>query len=275
MNIKPIPFSVDNAVAVLKDTKNMILVGASVPVGFFAYPGKPRLMAPVDCDIHTLATPSHDLFATLEALCQAVGASKEIPAQLSQTALVGGFEDGAPNASNIGRVLVGAMPENTILVDEAITSGRQLGDSIPFAPAHDCIDITGGAIGFGLSAAVGAAIAAPDRRVIALVGDGSAMYTIQALWTMAREQLNVTTVIFDNRSYRILRGELANMGGPAPGENAARMLDLDQPDLDWVSMAKGHGVPAVRVDSLSGFDQALRRANATPGPSLIALRTES
>jgi acetolactate synthase-1/2/3 large subunit len=111
--------------------------------------------------------------------------------------------------------------------------------------------------------------------VIALVGDGSAMYTIQALWTMAREQLNVTTVIFDNRSYRILRGELANMGGPAPGVNAARMLDLDQPDLDWVSMAKGHGVPAVRVDSLSSFDQALRRANATPGPSLIALRMES
>lgn len=275
VNVKPIPFSVDNAVAVLKEAKDIIMVGATVPVGFFAYPGKPRLMAPPDCTVHTLATPGHDLFATLDALCQAVGASKATPAQLSDSALAGGFEDGAPNAGNIGRVLVGAMPEHAILVDEAVTSGRQLADTIPFAPAHDCIDITGGAIGFGLPAAVGAAIAAPERRVIALVGDGSAMYTIQALWTMAREQLNVTTVIFDNRSYRILRGELANMGGPAPGVNAARMLDLDQPDLDWVSMAKGHGVPAVRVDSLSGFDQALRRANATPGPSLIALRMES
>ena len=149
-------------VAVLKDAKDIIMVGATVPVGFFAYPGKPRLMAPPDCTIHTLATPGHDLFATLDALCQAVGASKATPAQLSDSALAGGFEDGAPNAGNIGRVLVGAMPEQAILVDEAVTSGRQLADTIPFAPAHDCIDITGGAIGFGLPAAVGAAIAAPD-----------------------------------------------------------------------------------------------------------------
>jgi acetolactate synthase-1/2/3 large subunit len=275
VNVRALPFAVDEAVKTLKGTNDLILLGASAPVGFFAYPDKPRLMAPPDCLVHTLATPGHDLLATLEALCEAVGAKQTPPAQLSQTAMSGGFEDGTPNSANIGRVLVGALPEHAIWVDEAITSGRQLADSIPYAPAHDCIDITGGAIGFGLPAAVGAAIAAPDRRVVALVGDGSAMYTIQALWTMAREQLNVTTVIFDNRSYRILRGELSNMGGPKPGVNAARMLDLDQPDLDWISLAKGHGVPAVAVNTLSGFDEALRRANATPGPSLIALRMET
>jgi acetolactate synthase-1/2/3 large subunit len=169
-------------------------------------------------------------------------------------------------------VLAQALPENAILIDEAVTSGRQLADSIPLAAPHDCLDITGGAIGFGLPAAVGAAIAAPDRRVIALVGDGSAMYTVQALWTMAREQLNITVVIFDNRSYRILRGELANMGGPEPGANADRMLKLNAPDLDWVSMARAHGLDGVSVDTLKGFDQALRHANTTPGPSLIALR---
>lgn len=275
VNVRPLPFAVDDAVKALKGTKDLILIGASTPVGFFAYPNKPRLMAPNDCAIHTLATPGHDLLATLEALCEAVGAQQASPAQLAQTPLSGGFNDGTPNACNIGRVLVGTLPDQAILVDEAVTSGRELADSIAFAPAHDCIDITGGAIGFGLPAAVGAAIAAPDRRVVALVGDGSAMYTIQALWTMAREQLNVTTVIFDNRSYRILRGELTNMGGPAPGVNAARMLDLDQPYLDWVSMAKAHGVPAVSVDTLAGFDDALRRANETPGPSLIALRMQA
>lgn len=272
VNIRPLPFPVDGAVKALQGTRNLILVGATDPVAFFAYPEKQRRIAPADCKVTHLATPLHDVFSTLEALCDAVGAGSETPAQLATDLPAPSFIDGKPDASNIGMVIAGALPDNAILVDEAVTSGRQLADSIPYAPPHDCIDITGGAIGFALPAAVGAAVAAPERRVVALVGDGAAMYTVQALWTMAREQLNITVVIFDNRSYRILRGELANMGGPQPGENARRMLDLDAPDLDWVSMAKAQGVPGVCVDTLAGFDQALKKANASQGPSLIALR---
>ena len=178
---------------------------------------------------------------------------------------------GKATPDNLGIVLASTLPEHAIVVDESITSGRQFSKSMPLALPHDVIDITGGSIGFGLPAAVGAAIACPDRRVVALVGDGSAMYTIQSLWTMARENLNVTVVIFSNRSYRILRGELNNMGGPAPGENARRMLDLDQPWLDWVSLAKGHGVPGIAVDSLEGLQAAMKRANQEQGPHLIEL----
>ncbi|MCD8517573.1 MAG: acetolactate synthase large subunit [Burkholderiaceae bacterium] len=272
VNVRPIPFAVDAAVATLKDADHIVLIGSTVPVAFFAYPSKPRLTIPANCKVHTLATPGHDLLGTLQALCDATGASGAVPAFLSKDLALPSYADGFPTPATIGPVLARTLPDNAILVDEAVTSGRQLADSVPYFAPHDCIDITGGAIGFGLPAAVGAAVAAPGRRVVALVGDGSAMYTIQALWTMAREALDVTVVVFDNRSYRILRGELTNMGGPAPGVNASRMLDLDGPELDWVSMAKAHGVDGVSADSLSGFEQALNRANATPGPSLIALR---
>ena len=272
VNVRPIPFPVDGAVEALAGTKELVLIGAVEPVAFFGYPDKPRRLAPADCTITQMASPAHDAYASLEALCDLVGAASETPSQLATDLPAPTFTDGKPDASNIGMVIAGAIPENAILVDEAITSGRSLAAAMPYAPAHDCIDITGGAIGFSLPAAVGAAVAAPDRRVVVMVGDGSAMYTVQSLWTMAREQLNVTVVIFDNSSYRILRGELNNMGGPEPGENAARMLDLSGPGLDWVSMAKSQGVPGVVANTLSEFDQALKRANNTPGPSLIALR---
>jgi acetolactate synthase I/II/III large subunit len=272
VNIKPIPFSVDAAVEALKDTDHLVLIGSTTPVAFFAYPDKPRLIAPPGCHVHELATPGHDLLATLQALCDATDSNGKHPAMLSSNVDIPSYTDGFPTPDTIGWVLARCVEENSIIVDEAVTSGRQLAAAIPYFAPHDCIDITGGSIGFGLAASVGAAIAAPGRRVIALVGDGSAMYTIQSLWTMAREQLDITVVIFDNRSYRILRGELNNMGGPEPGVNANRMLDLDKPDLDWVSLAMGHGVPASRTDTLSGFEAALKQANATPGPSLIALR---
>jgi acetolactate synthase I/II/III large subunit len=272
VNVRPIPFAVDAAVNALKDADHLVLIGSTVPVAFFAYPGKPRLTISENCTVHTLATPGHDLMGSLQALCDAVSANQTTPAFLSSNLSIPSYDDGFPTPTTIGSVLARALPEDAILVDEAVTSGRMLADSVPYFAPHDCIDITGGAIGFGLPAAVGAAVAAPGRRVIALVGDGSAMYTIQSLWTMAREELDVTAVIFDNRSYRILRGELNNMGGPEPGVNASRMLDLDAPELDWVSMAKAHGVPGMATDTLSGFEQALKKATATPGPSLIALR---
>ncbi len=157
------------------------------------------------------------------------------------------------------------------MVDEAVSSGRAFGAATVDAAPHDWLTAMGGAIGFGLPTAIGAAIADPTRRVLALEGDGSAMYTPQALWTMARESLDVTVVIFANRSYRILRGELSNVGAGEAGRRAADMLDLDRPDLDWVSLARGMGVPGVRVDELAAFARELGRSLATPGPSLIEL----
>ena len=271
VNITSLPFPVAGAVEMLKDTKHLVLVGSAAPVAFFAYPDKPRMIKQPDCEVHTLATLTHDIEASLQALVDALGANNTAPAAFSTGPAITDLPTGVATPDNIGFIIAALMPENGIMVDEAVTSGRQFGKVMPQAAAHDCIDITGGSIGFGLPAAVGAAIACPDRKVLALIGDGSAMYTIQSLWTMAREQLDVTVVIFANRTYRILRGELANMGGPAPGVSAARMLDLDQPHLDFVALAKGHGVPAVQVSTLEDLAKALRVAMREKGPRLIEL----
>jgi acetolactate synthase-1/2/3 large subunit len=271
VNIAPLPFPVDGAVAVLKDAKHLVLVGSAPPVAFFAYPNKPRMIKQPDCEVHTLATLTHDIEASLQALVDALGAQNAAPAQFSTGPIITDLPTGTPSVEHFGAIIAATLPENAIMVDEAVTSGRQFAKTLPQAAPHDCIDITGGAIGWGLSAAVGAAVACPDRKVFAFIGDGSAMYTVQALWTMARENLDVTVVIFANRSYRILRGELANMGGPEAGENAKRMLDLDRPFLDWVSLAKGHGVAGTQVTTLEGFANAMRIAAKEKGPRLIEL----
>lgn len=271
VNIAPLPFPVDGAVAVLKDAKHLVLVGSAAPVAFFAYPNKPRMIKQPDCEVHTLATLTHDIEASLQALVDALGAQNTAPAQFSTGPIITDLPTGTPSVEHFGAIIAATLPENAIMVDEAVTSGRQFAKTLPQAAPHDCIDITGGAIGWGLSGAVGAAVACPDRKVFAFIGDGSAMYTVQALWTMARENLDVTVVIFANRSYRILRGELANMGGPEAGDNAKRMLDLDRPFLDWVSLAKGHGVAGTQVTTLEGFANAMRVAAKEKGPRLIEL----
>jgi acetolactate synthase-1/2/3 large subunit len=271
VNIDALPFPVAGAVEMLKDTKHLILIGSANPVAFFAYPDKPRMIKQPDCEVHQLATVTHDIEATLQALVDALGAQNTAPAQVSNGAIITDLPTGAATADNLGIVIAACMPENAIMIDEAVTSGRQFGKVLPNAAPHDTVDITGGAIGFGLPAAVGAAIACPDRKVLAVIGDGSAMYTIQSLWTMAREQLDVTVVICANRTYRILRGELANMGGPAPGVSAARMLDLDTPHLDFVAIAKGHGMPGVQVTTLEALAKELRIAAKEKGPRLIEL----
>ncbi|HEX8206762.1 MAG TPA: thiamine pyrophosphate-dependent enzyme, partial [Solirubrobacteraceae bacterium] len=153
--------------------------------------------------------------------------------------------------------------------DEAQTSGVTLASHTAGAPRHDVLTLTGGAIGQGLPVAVGAAVACPDRPVIALDGEGSAMYTIQSLWTMAREQLDVTVVIFNNRSYAILNIELERVGAQGDGPKAKSQLDLEGPNLDFVKLAEGMGVPAVRADTCEDFGAALDRALAEPGPHLI------
>ncbi|WP_374447938.1 acetolactate synthase large subunit [Stella sp.] len=266
-SVERIPYPVDQAIARLKDFRQVILVGAKAPVGFFAYPGKPSVMTAPGTNIFRLATIEQDLIHTLEWLADEVGA-KGTPARM---------EPAARPALSTGKLTVDAcanaighlMPENCIVADEAVTSGRGLFPFTKGAPPHDWLQITGGAIGLGLPLATGAAVACPDRKVLCLEGDGSGMYTVQALWTMARENLNVVNVIFSNRSYAILRGELHNVGAHNPGRKAIDMLSLDRPDLNWVDMARGMGVPGSRAETAEEFNEQLARAIATPGPYLI------
>jgi acetolactate synthase-1/2/3 large subunit len=168
-------------------------------------------------------------------------------------------------------VLAALLPERAIVADEAVSTGRAFGSKMSGAEPHDWLSIMGGSIGWALPISVGAAIAAPDRKVVALEGDGSAMYTMQALWTMAREGLDVTVVVFANHAYQILRGELANVGASAPGRRANDMLTIDRPDLDWVALAMGHGVEAGRATTLEEFAREFRRGLAVTGPYLIEL----
>jgi acetolactate synthase-1/2/3 large subunit len=267
-----IPYVVDLAVAALARFERIVTVGAPPPVGFFAYPGKPSLLAPERAQFVELATRHDDGVAALRALADELGASAVAPAGVVAARAAGGAAPtGKPTLDGVAAVLAAAIPDNAIVIDEAVSSGRAFGAATAGAAPHDWLTAMGGSIGFGLPTAVGAAIADPSRRVLSLEGDGSGMYTPQALWTMARESLNVTVLVFANRSYRILRGELAGVGAGEPGPRAAGMLDLDRPNLDWVALARGMGVPGVRVDELSALARELGRSLAQPGPSLIEL----
>jgi acetolactate synthase-1/2/3 large subunit len=271
VSMTKIPYPLDPSLTLLQDVSTLIVIGTPSPVAFFAYPGKPRVLMPPGSQVHTLVSAAEDVQSALADLCDALDAKTVRPAHLAEREDLGPLPTGRADSEGVSRVVGALMPENAIVVDEAITTGRFLPRHTAAAAPHDWLEITGGSIGYGLPAAVGAAIAAPDRRVIALVGDGSAMYTVQSLWTMAREQLDVTVVIFANRSYHILNGELAAMGAKAPGPNARRMLTLDSPDLDWVSMARAQGMPAQRVEDLQGFALALGKSLAERGPCLIEL----
>ena len=263
-----LPYPVDQAIALLAGARHVVLVGAKDPVGFFAYPDSPSRLAPPDAQIHLLAAEDEDVPAALDALSEELGAPSDPPqvAPLERPPL----PTGSLTQEAAWTALCALMPENAIVSDESVTSGRQAYPLTQTAPPHDWLHVTGGSIGQGLPAATGAAVACPDRQVFAMEGDGSGMYTLQALWTQARESLNVVNVIFANRSYRILQGELLNVGGDADaGPHAQAMMCLDSPNLDWVSISVGMGVPAVRVESADEFVKALRQGIEDPGPLLI------
>jgi acetolactate synthase-1/2/3 large subunit len=265
--IERLPYPVDQALAALQGVRHLILVGASPPVAFFAYPTKPSWLAPLDTQIHFLARPEHDLADALARLAEAVDASLEPLAQAHQPLPL---PRGALTPQSLSQAVSALLPEHTIVVEEAVTGGLVAWPMTAGAAPHDWLVITGGAIGMGMPLAIGAAIACPDRRVLNLQADGSAAYTLQALWTQAREQLNVTTVIFANRAYRILELEFRQTGaGAEPGPRSQRLLSIGDPNLDWVQLARGMGVPATRVDSAEGFTAALQDALQTPGPGLI------
>lgn len=266
--VRQLPFVVDNALAMLKDVHQLLLVGAKSPVSFFAYPGKPSVLVPEGCAVTQIAGAEADLEAALAALADALGAGDAAPC-INVPSYDAALPTGSITLDGLGALFNVLLPENAIVVDEAVTSGRAFTAATMGARPHDWLNIMGGSIGWGLAAATGAAIAAPERKVVALEGDGSALYTQQALWTMARENLDVTVVIFANRAYRILIGELANVGAAAPGHNANAMLTLDRPDIDWVSIAKGFGVPAGRAQSLDELAVQFRRGLAMSGPYLV------
>ncbi|POR12372.1 acetolactate synthase large subunit [Diaphorobacter sp. LR2014-1] len=258
----------------LAGARHLVLVDAKSPVSFFAYPGKASDLVPTGCTVHTLCSPAQDAAASLDKLAAALGASAtQPPLALAQRP---GRPRGPLTAPKVCKAVGHLLPENAILIDEAITSGLMLGVMTAGCPRHDLITLTGGAIGQGLPNAVGAAIACPNRPVIALIGDGTAMYTLQALWSMARENLHVVSVIFNNASYSVLNVELERVGAEKAGPKAKSQLDLKGPVLNFAQLAQGMGVHAVRASTAEDFCQALEYALAHPGPHLIeALVPES
>jgi acetolactate synthase-1/2/3 large subunit len=255
------------AMVQLDGLQHLILVDAKAPVSFFAYPGKKSYLVPDGCEVHELTGVASDAAGSLEALAEAVGAATTEPAL--QPAARPDAPSGTLTAEKVCQAVGLVLPENAIVSDESVTSGTTLPLHTAGAPRHDWLTLTGGAIGQGLPVAVGAAVACPDRPVLALQADGSAMYTIQALWTMAREGLDVTVVLFNNRSYSILNVELARVRAKGEGPKAHAQLDLSAPDLDFAKVATGLGVPAVRVGDSEQLISALQRALAEPGPHLI------
>lgn len=266
-HVERIAYFAELASVQLGGLKNLILVDAKAPVSFFAYPGKKSYLVPDGCAVHELAKSSDDVRGSLEALVERLGLTQTRPAlqPLSRPSRPTGSLTGEKVCQAIGAVL----PENAIISDEAQTSGVTLPAHTATAPAHDLLTLTGGAIGQGLPVAVGAAVACPGRKVFSLVGDGSAMYTIQSLWTMAREQLDVVVIVFNNRSYAILNIELERVGAATVGPTAKSQLDLASPSLDFVALGNGMGVPSVRVETCDQLNVALDRAVASRGPHLI------
>lgn len=263
-----LPYPVDQAVEALKPYRRIVLMGARAPVAFFAYPDKPGKLHRADAALFTAATAEEHLDGALDALTIAVGAANSAP-RLADRSAPSGAITGPITAETLGPLLARAIPENAVIVDEAITAGRALGPATETAAPHEWLSNRGGSIGYGLPVAIGAAIAAPDRKVLAMIGDGSAMYTVQALWTMAREGLDITVLIFANRTYNILLGELANVGVQNPGPRALDMMRLDNPALGWVDMARGMGVEGTRADDAESLERALAAGFAAEGPYLI------
>ena len=264
-----LPYFPEQAIEMLHPFDTIVIAGAKKPVAFFGYPDFPSQLLPGHVEAAILAEPTDDVPAALEALASEIAA----PASVATPSQIARAERpvGKLNAMTAGAAIAATMPEGAIVMDEAATTGLPFLAASAAAPPHTYLALTGGAIGQGLPCATGAAVACPDRRVIAFQADGSSMYTIQSLWTQARESLNVTTVLCNNRSYRILQVELARAGVTEPGRKARSLTDLFNPDIDFTSLARGLGVPSVRVETAEALTLELERSLATPGPTLIEM----
>jgi acetolactate synthase-1/2/3 large subunit len=266
--VERIAYITEQAVAQLSEFRQMILVGAPMPVSFFGSPFRPSKVTPEDCNIVSLVGADEDCAGALDQLVAALGAQKTEPALQQREAprapQTGSLLDAVPAAVS------SLLPENAIIVDESITSGRGLMEATQGAAPHDWLVNTGGSIGIAVPLAVGAAMADPGRPVLCFEGDGSLMYTVQGLWTAARENLPITTIVFANRSYAILKYELMALGGN-PGPRALDALDLAPPAIDFVALSKSLGVPACRATSAEEFSTALRRGMESRAPNAIEI----
>ena len=262
-----VPYLTEMAVDALSGVSSLVLVDTRRPVGFFAYPGQPSLLADPSTDLVALASPGEDALGALEALAAEVGAASSVavPA-LERVALPTG---GALNVDNLSAIVGALLPDDAVVVDEAVTASVLFVERTAGAGEHDYLFLTGGSIGWGMPAATGAAVGAPGRPVISLEADGSAMYTIQSLWTQAREGLDVTTIIIANRSYAILEFEFSRVGAEGDGRAAHELMDIGRPELSFAGLAQSMGVPGRRVDDVPGMVSALREALSEPGPHLI------
>jgi acetolactate synthase I/II/III large subunit len=270
-SVERLPYPIDQALAALKGVRHVILAGARAPVANFAYPGKPSMLTEAACRIHVLAKPEENIAEALEWLADELGVAVTHPNATPDPTRSAPRDPptGALTSQSIGAALAACLPDNAVVIDESLTSGRTFYAAMADAAPHDWLQNIGGATGMAMPIGVGAAIACPDRRVVCLEGDGCGMYMPQALWTQARERLKVTTVVFANRSYAILRQELTNVGAANPGPTALDMLDIGNPDIRWTGLANSLGVPAERATSSEELTAQLHRALREAGPYLI------
>ena len=268
--VEQVPYFSEIAEEFLKNTSGAIFIGSNPPVSFFAYPNKKSYLLPDETTILNLCSPEQDGFLALQALSDECGNST-INKNLIQNGIIEIPKTGKLDPISIGPLISGLMPENAIVSDEAATSSLFVTPHTLMAKPHDWLALTGGSIGQGLPLAVGAAIAKPDRPVITLHGDGGAMYTIQALWTQARENLNITNIIFANNSYEILKIELDRVGAVKTGERAESMLSLEDPTIDWIQLSKSMGVPSFAPSSVEEFTKVFLHSVKESGPSLIVI----
>jgi acetolactate synthase-1/2/3 large subunit len=265
--IERIPYFAEEIVEFLTGLEQIVLVGAPPPVTFFAYPDKPSWVTPQGCELVTLAGERDDTTAALEAVADALNAKqvgrivKRVIPDMPMHAALDPF--------SMGAIIARLMPDNAIVSDDSLTAGPGLQQSLKYGPRHDWLVLTGGAIGDAPTMAVGAALACPDRKVIAVSGDGAAMYSLQSLWTMARERLDVVVIVCANRSYNILNIELTRVGALNPGPKTLAMLDLHDPELDFVKLAQGMGVEASRAATTTEFAAQFADAMQRKGPRLI------
>ncbi len=269
--LRTVPYPVDAAIKTLAPYKNIITVSAKAPVAFFAYPDKPSCLYPADSNVHVLAHANEDCVEALHELADLLNANAAMP--ILQTDPVAAIPtNNALDVKNIAATIAHLLPDNAIVIDESITAAVPMFQETSRAAPHDWLQICGGSIGAGFPLATGAAVACPDRKVVALQADGSGMYTLQALWTQARENLDITTVLLSNRAYAILKHELKNVGattGDHAGNIALDMMELNRPDLDWVALARGMGVEGGRATDIKSFVAELKKGLQSEGPYLI------
>ena len=263
--VERMPYILEQAAALLKDFRQMILVGAEAPRTYFAHPTKGTMPTAANCEIYALAVAGEDYSAALVELADALGSAPIAAREIARPPIPAG----EITIAGLALAVAAVLPEGAIVVDESMTSGRGLMEATAVGASHDWLANTGGSIGIAMPLAVGAAVACPSRRVLCLSADGSGMYTQQALWSMARAGLNITTVIFANREYAVLKREYASLELGSPGRGAKEMFEIGNPDIDWVSLAKGMGVPGMRPSSMDEFGKSLREGMTADGPRLI------